>query len=61
MTREEMRKRFAQFRYSGTASKEKTVQDNNKKIDDDWTEKEILATAKRIMKKLGIPEDALSE
>lgn len=53
MTREEMRKKFAGLQNIKPVPKE-TEQDGNEKIENDWTEEEMMEAAKRIMKRLGI-------
>ena len=54
MTREEMRKKFGMFRNPEPTPKIDNNQEKEEVIEDDWTEEEILAAAKRVAKRLGI-------
>ncbi|MBQ6503241.1 MAG: hypothetical protein IJI57_04945 [Flexilinea sp.] len=53
MTREEMRKRFGALRNIEPVQKIDNSE-KNEVIENDWTEEEILAAAKRHAKRLGI-------
>ena len=54
MTREEMRKRFGMFQNSESVKKIDNSEEKKEVIENDWTEEEILAAAKKHAKRLGI-------
>ncbi len=54
MTREEMRKRFGKLKNAELIQKKDISEEKTEVIENDWTEEEILAAAKRVAKRLGI-------
>ena len=53
MTRDEIRKRFGVYRNQPESGKD-NAESTDKKIENDWTQEEILAAAKKIIKRLNI-------
>lgn len=54
MTREKMRKRFGKLKKAELIQKTDIREEKAEIIENDWTEEEILAVAKRVAKRLGI-------